>query len=62
MMMSVLIKGMEMPKRCLDCKCLWFALGCLEYRCCITNKAFFTMEEIAEKRREDCPLEEIKDE
>ena len=52
--MSVLIKGMEMPKNCLECELK--ALGALldEYYCPITK-----IDCLSIGRQNDCPLEEV---
>ena len=52
-MAGVYIKGMEMPKNCIECP---VADG--EYGGCLISGTFFTSD--ANKRQEDCPLIEVK--
>lgn len=54
--MSVIIKGMEMPRRCVDC--VFLNLEFFPSRCGFTLK-----ERPAKKddRLSDCPLEEVKE-
>ena len=52
-MKAILIKGMEMPERCIDCPC-----NDDYYRCGATDSCF--EEEAYEKRMDNCPLEETE--
>jgi len=49
--MSVLVKGMEIPKNCWECPCDYGAFG--ECVCGLTEKS---TREFREKRRDDCPI------
>lgn len=54
--MSILIKGMEMPETCVECKCFdgeWLV-------CSITGFAPDS-EELFEKRDDACPLVEVQE-
>ncbi len=51
--MSVLIKGMEMPKTCADCKLILYANG--EYICPFSGIMALNI-----GRQDDCPLVEVK--
>ena len=53
--MSVIVRGMEMPKSCWDCPFMYDYLHCL-VRHCIKEKY-----ENEDKRDKDCPLFELKD-
>lgn len=56
--MSVLVKGMKMPKTCI--KCLFAIWGeCEVFPIKATNEEIY---KIAHGRLDDCPLEEVKDE
>lgn len=55
--MSVLIKGMEMPKSCSECACCGY-YGKGDHVCDITGKDV-VYELSLEKRRDDCPLVEL---
>lgn len=49
--MSVLIRGMEMPKSCIKCKL------CVSYKCVLTGEIRWSDEfDYDSKRFEDCPL------
>lgn len=56
--MSILIKGLRMPERCIDCElCTLKVMGALRTTCIICRH---NGEEIAlHGRREDCPLVEL---
>lgn len=56
--MSILIKGVEMPERCIDCElCNIKVIGALHTACIICRH---NGEEIAfHGRRDDCPLVEL---
>lgn len=54
--MSILIKGMEMPKSCDDCKMR--SLGFGKMFCPITSEDV-TNQEYAKNRHENCPLIEV---
>ena len=49
------IKGLELPKSCIDCK--------FHYDCgaCIITNTNFDFEKCDKERLDDCPLVEIKD-
>lgn len=49
------IKGLEIPKSCIDCD--------LNYDCCacIVTGTKFDFEDCDKRRLDDCPLVEIKD-
>ena len=56
--MSVLVKGMEMPKTCNDCPLLDWDLSYI--KCGVVNRKFEVYEEhFRESRVYDCPLIEI---
>ena len=56
--MSILIKGMEMPKSC--SKCGWFDMGGGDgYRCTLLRKSFDMWNKISVARDKNCPLIEI---
>lgn len=56
--MSVLIKGMEMPKSCAEC---WALDDDGDYPfCCITHEQKGYTFRTREQRMERCPLEEIR--
>lgn len=53
--MSLIIKGMDMPKSCHDCAMRYIAIG-LDFEC------VFTYDEVGnciERRHANCPLEEV---
>lgn len=52
---------MDMPDSCARCKFLRFAPCNQEFRCMITDEAFFLPEAINIGRRGDCPLRECKE-
>ena len=59
--MSVIIKGMEMPTRCMDCNLSTFVdFDSMPY-CDITGKTFCT-KDWRTKRDEDCPLVYVEEE
>lgn len=51
--MSILIKGMDMPKSCEDCPCAYFTEGAYSDECQVTHK------HITDEKPTDCPLIEI---
>lgn len=53
--MSVIIKGMEMPKNCMECDLHFTARG-LDEECIFSND---TVEDCTERRLYRCPLVEI---
>ena len=53
--MSVMIKGMEMPKNCMECDLHFTARG-LDEECIFSND---TVEDCTERRLYRCPLVEI---
>ena len=53
--MSILIKGMEMPKNCGECPCCENTF----YQCNINGARFFKVRDAYEKRHPDCPLIEL---
>ena len=56
--MSVIVKGMEMPKSC--SKCGWFDMGGgYGYQCTLSHKSFDMWNKISVARDKDCPLVEI---
>ena len=56
--MSVIIKGMEIPKSC--SKCGWFDMGGGDgYRCTLLRKSFDMWNKISVARDKNCPLVEI---
>ena len=56
--MSVLIRGMEIPKSC--SKCGWFDMGGGDgYRCTLLRKSFDMWNKISVARDKNCPLVEI---
>ena len=56
--MSVIVKGMEMPKSC--SKCGWFDMGGGDgYRCTLLRKSFDMWNKISVARDKDCPLTEL---
>ena len=56
--MSILIKGMEMPKSC--SKCRWFDMGGgYGYQCTLLHKSFDMWNEISVARDKECPLTEV---
>lgn len=54
--MSIIIKGMDMPKSCEDCPCAYFTEGAYSDECQVTHK------HITDEKPTDCPLIEIDDE
>lgn len=58
--MSVLIKGMKMPKSCSSCGFMYG--GCGDgYYCSLLKKTFDIWNEISVKRAKGCPLVEVKE-
>ena len=56
--MSVIVKGMKMPKSC--SKCRWFDMGGgYGYQCTLLHKSFDMWNEISVARDKDCPLIEV---
>lgn len=56
--MSVIVKGMKMPKSC--SKCGWFDMGGGDgYRCTLLRKSFDMWNKISVARDKNCPLIEI---
>ena len=53
--MSVLIKGMEMPKNCGECPCYYETEGCWRDECQVLHKEY----KASECRPSWCPLIEI---
>lgn len=53
--MSILIKGMEMPKNCWECPCDYGAFGK-----CVCGLTEQSTQEFCKNRRDDCPLIEIQ--
>lgn len=59
--MSILIKGMKMPKSCLDCR---FMVNCdtcagMECICTALEANIGYLKDAPHNRREDCPLAEL---
>lgn len=53
--MSVIVRGMEMPKSC--SKCGWFDMGGGDgYRCTLLRKSFDMWNKISVARDKNCPL------
>ena len=56
--MSVIVKGMEMPKSC--SKCRWFDMGGgYGYQCTLLHKSFDMWNKISVARDKECPLIEL---
>lgn len=56
--MSIIVKGMKMPKSC--SKCRWFDMGGgYGYQCTLLHKSFDMWNEISAARDKDCPLIEV---
>ena len=56
--MSVIVKGVEIPKSC--SKCGWFDMGGGDgYRCTLLRKSFDMWNKISVARDKNCPLIEI---
>lgn len=56
--MSIIVKGMKMPKSC--SKCRWFDMGGgYGYQCTLLHKSFDMWNEISVARDKDCPLIEV---
>lgn len=53
--MSVIIEGIQKPKSCLDCPCLYDDTGV----CRILDRTVLTFES-PDVPPEDCPIEEVK--
>ena len=56
--MSVLIKGMKMPKGCDDCEKLFWSNFRQVYACWLTKTAI-AVTDVTKERNKDCPLVEI---
>lgn len=55
--MSVLIKGVELPEKCVECKLLHFIDR--RFSCCLTDEEMSFDSLMYGYKSEDCPLEEV---
>jgi len=57
--MSVIVKGMEMPIMCADCKLTYYGQSSNNYDCCYCSITDKEIDYIA--KHPDCPLVEVED-
>ena len=57
--MSILIKGMEMPKCCYDCELIDIVTSCPHYD--LPSEAYCQIDYIRKRRDKDCPLVAVPD-